>query len=71
LNSFDYLLSDMLIKEKFQGEHMKEAVEEMQVKYGVDFHLPFCLNLNGFNSWNPQKPGKNLAGNRAERQVPA
>jgi hypothetical protein len=39
----------MLIKEKFQGEQMKEASEEIQVENGIDFHLPFCLNLSGFN----------------------
>jgi hypothetical protein len=43
---------------------MNKAWEEIQVKNGVDFHLPFCLNLNGFNSQNHQKPGRNLAGNK-------
>jgi hypothetical protein len=51
----------MLIKEKSQAEQMKEASKEIQVKNGVDFHRPFCLNLNGFFSRNPQKPGVNLA----------
>jgi hypothetical protein len=63
LEYFGYLLLDMLIKEKFQGEKMKEASGEIQVKNGVDFHRPFCTNLNGSNGWNPQKPGRNLAGN--------
>ncbi len=51
----------MLIQEKFQVKQMKVASEEIQVKNGIDFHLPVCLNLNGFNSWNLPKPGVNLA----------
>ena len=51
----------MLIKEKSQAEQMKEASKEIQVKNGVDFHRPFCLNLNGFFNRNPPKPGVNLA----------
>jgi hypothetical protein len=41
LNSFSYLLLDMLIKEKFQGEQMKEAVEEIQVENGIDSYRHF------------------------------
>jgi hypothetical protein len=47
--------------ENFQRGQMKEASEEIQIENGVDFHRPYCINLNGFNSWNPSKPGVNLA----------
>lgn len=41
-----------------QSEPITETSGKIQVKNGIDFHQPFCLNLNGFNTWHPQKPGR-------------
>jgi hypothetical protein len=53
--------------EIFKGFLKNGKSGKRQVENEVDFHQPFCLNLKGFNSQNPQKPGRNLAKNRAER----
>ena len=47
--------------ENFQGDPIYETNGKIQVENSVNCHRPFCLNLNGFNSQNPPKPGENLA----------
>lgn len=47
----------------FQSEPMNETDSRIKVENAVNRHRPVCSNLNGFNSQNPGKPGRNLAGN--------